>query len=87
MQYLGGMDMMFVRAETSSMLLHVTGPLLDRVGLNVTVISQYDRIHIGILCDPSLEPVPVALAKGCTDALDALVSAAASHDLAHASAQ
>lgn len=28
MRYLGGMDTMFVRAETRSMLLHVTGVLI-----------------------------------------------------------
>lgn len=76
--YLGGLEVVAT---------YPLGPLLDGVGLNVTVISQCNRIHIGILCDPALVPDPVGLGKGCTDALDELVSAAASLDHAPAGAQ
>jgi WS/DGAT/MGAT family acyltransferase len=63
------------------------GPLLDGIGLNITVISQRDQINVGILCDPSLLPDPDSLGSGFTAAIDALARAAASPERASASAR
>ncbi|MBX3315109.1 MAG: wax ester/triacylglycerol synthase family O-acyltransferase [Actinobacteria bacterium] len=54
------------------------GPLLDGIGLNVTVISQRDQINVGILCDPNLLPDPGALGGRFTAAIEALTRASSS---------
>jgi len=49
---------------------------MDGAGLNVTVLSQEDRIGFGIVTCPDLVPRVWDLALAIPDALEELVSAA-----------
>lgn len=50
------------------------GPLLDGAGLNITVISQCDRINVGVLADPALVADASALAASFTSAVADMAS-------------
>jgi len=56
--------------------LYPLGPIMDGAGLNVTVLSQEDRIGFGIVTCPDLVPRVWDLALAIPDALEELVSAA-----------
>lgn len=49
------------------------GPLLEGCGLNITVISQGDILHLGLVADPSLVAHPHALAAGVAAGVDELL--------------
>ncbi|HMK99936.1 MAG TPA: wax ester/triacylglycerol synthase family O-acyltransferase, partial [Acidimicrobiales bacterium] len=55
--------------------LYPFGPIMDGAGLNITVLSQENRIGIGIISCPELMPGVWDLAKAVPDALADLVSA------------
>jgi len=57
--------------------LYPLGPIMDGAGLNVTVLSQEDRIGFGIVTCPDLVPRVWDLAQAIPDALEDLVSATA----------
>jgi len=56
--------------------LYPLGPITDGAGLNVTVLSQEDRIGFGIVTCPDLVPRVWDLAEAIPDALDELLAAA-----------
>jgi WS/DGAT/MGAT family acyltransferase len=56
--------------------LYPLGPITDGAGLNVTVLSQEDRIGFGIVTCPDLMPDAWDLADALRDALEELVAAA-----------
>ncbi len=58
------------------------GPITDGAGLNVTVLSQGDRVGIGIITCPDLVPRVWDLAGAIPGALNELVEAARSSDRA-----
>lgn len=51
------------------------GPLLDGSGLNVTVISHLDRLHVGVIACPAIVADPEAVAASIGAAVDELVAA------------
>jgi WS/DGAT/MGAT family acyltransferase len=53
--------------------IYPLGPLMDGCGLNVTVISQGDTLHIGLVADPSLVAHPHALTEGLGAGVDELL--------------
>jgi len=55
--------------------IHPLGPVLDDIGLNITILSHVDRIAFGLLSCPELIPDLWALADAIPEALDELVSA------------
>lgn len=59
--------------------LYPMGPLLDGVGLNVTVISYLDRLNVGIVADRKAVPDVDRIARRLSDALDELGVAAKLH--------
>ena len=61
------------------------GPITDGAGLNVTVLSQGDRVGFGIITCPDLVPRVSELARAIPGALGELVEAARSSDLAEPS--
>ena len=61
------------------------GPLLDGIGLNITVLSQQDMVNVGILCDPHLVPDPAALGAGFAAAIEQLAATASKLDPAETS--
>jgi diacylglycerol O-acyltransferase len=52
------------------------GPILEGVGLNVTVWSYLDRLHVGVLSCPDLAGDAAALTARLGDALDELLAGA-----------
>lgn len=54
------------------------GPLIGGAGLNITVISHRDRVHIGVIADPSLVGAPSRLAEGVADGVAELSGMASS---------
>ena len=58
-------------AEVTGM--YPLGPLLSGNGLNITVISQCDRLHIGLIAEPTLVEHPGALAEGIEAGIDELL--------------
>jgi diacylglycerol O-acyltransferase / wax synthase len=56
---------------------HVFGPLIQGLGLNITVLSYVDSIAIGVNACPGLVPDPWLIADGIPAALDELVAAVA----------
>jgi len=59
--------------------LYPLGPIMDGAGLNITLLSQEDRIGVGIISCPELMPRVWDLAEAVPDALADLVSAARFH--------
>jgi len=57
--------------------LYPLGPITDGAGLNITLLSQEDRIGIGMITCPDLVPRVWDLADAVPGALDELVRAAA----------
>jgi len=55
--------------------LYPFGPIMDGAGLNITVLSQEDRVGIGLISCPELMPRIWDLADAVPDALAELVSA------------
>ena len=55
--------------------LQSVGPLLEGVGLNVTVWSYLGSMHCSVLCCPDTLPDPHAVTGGMARALDELVHA------------
>jgi len=53
--------------------IYPLGPLMDGCGLNITVISQGDTLHIGLVADPSLVTHPYTLTDGLTDGVGELL--------------
>jgi WS/DGAT/MGAT family acyltransferase len=51
------------------------GPVLDAIGVNVTVLSYTDSVGFGIMTCPDLVPDPWRLAKAVGPSLDELVQA------------
>lgn len=66
-RYLGGAEL--VR-------MYLAGPLLERVGLNLTVWSYRDTLHLGVVACPDALSDPTALLDECLCALSDLVTAA-----------
>jgi diacylglycerol O-acyltransferase len=61
------------------------GPILEGIGLNVTVWSYLDRVHVGVLgCREHWDDLRV-ISDGIASALDELVASAAKHDAGFAS--
>jgi len=58
--------------------LYPLGPITDGAGLNVTVLSEEDRVGFGIITCPELVPRVWDLADAIPDALGELVSASSS---------
>ena len=56
--------------------LYPLGPIIDGAGLNVTVLSEEDRVGFGIITCPDLVPRVWDLADAIPDALEELVEAA-----------
>ncbi len=54
---------------------HVFGPLIQGLGLNITVLSYVDSIDVGINACPGLVPDPWLIADGVPAALDELLTA------------
>jgi WS/DGAT/MGAT family acyltransferase len=50
------------------------GPVLERIGLNVTVWSYADRMYVGVLSCPRNVPWPAEIAEGVVAALEELVN-------------
>lgn len=55
--------------------LYPLGPITDGAGLNITVLSQEDRIGFGIVTCPDLVPSVWDIAKAVPEALDELYAA------------
>jgi len=55
--------------------LYPFGPIMDGAGLNITVLSQEDRVGIGVISCPELMPRVWDLAEAMPDALAELVAA------------
>jgi WS/DGAT/MGAT family acyltransferase len=55
--------------------IYPLGPLLEGSGLNVTVLSQCDTLHIGVIACPSLVPDVQAVADGIAAAVAELAAA------------
>lgn len=55
--------------------LYPFGPIMDGAGLNITVLSQEDRVGIGVISCPELMPRIWDLAEAMPEALAELVSA------------
>ena len=51
------------------------GPVLDSIGINITVLSYTDAVGFGIMTCPDLVPDPWCLADGIGPSLDELVQA------------
>lgn len=49
------------------------GPLMEGCGLNITVMSQGDTLHIGLIADPTLVRHPYAVADGLTFGIEELL--------------
>ncbi len=58
--------------------LYPLGPIMDGAGLNITVLSQEDRVGVGLIACPELVPRIWDLAEAVPEALDELVGAAVS---------
>jgi diacylglycerol O-acyltransferase len=56
--------------------LSSVGPVLERIGLNVTIWSYGDRLSVGVLSCPRNVPWPSLIADGVVDALQELVEVA-----------
>ena len=52
------------------------GPLIEGVGLNITVLSQRDTLHIGLIAEPGLVAHPEAIATGVAAGVDELLALA-----------
>lgn len=52
--------------------IYPLGPLVGGCGLNITVFSQLDKLHIGIIADPGLVKNPDALTAGVIAGIDEL---------------
>jgi diacylglycerol O-acyltransferase len=57
--------------------LYSVGPVLEGIGLNITVWSYLGRLHVGILACRDEVPEPAHIADGMRSALDELATAAA----------
>jgi len=57
--------------------LYSVGPVLEGIGVNITVWSYLDRLYVGILTCRDDVPQPAALAAGMRAALDELATVAA----------
>lgn len=53
--------------------IYPLGPLMSGNGLNITVISQCDRLHVGLIGEPSLVAHPNAIADGVAEGIDELL--------------
>ncbi|MEO6988455.1 MAG: wax ester/triacylglycerol synthase family O-acyltransferase [Aquihabitans sp.] len=58
--------------------IYPIGPLMEGGGLNISVISRRDRIHIGVVGDPTLVTDPSAITTGFARAIDQLLDSAPS---------
>ena len=56
--------------------LYSVGPILEGIGLNITVWSYLDELFVGIIGCPETLPEPGRIARGFTDALVELSAAA-----------
>lgn len=63
------------------------GPLIEGAGLNITVLSQCDTLHIGVIGDPTIVKHPSAVASGIAQAVSDLQGIAASANGATAGAR
>jgi WS/DGAT/MGAT family acyltransferase len=54
--------------------IYPLGPLTSGAGLNITVISQGDRLHIGLIADPSLVDHPGEITRGVQAGIDELLA-------------
>lgn len=57
------------------------GPVLDRIGLNITVLSYCDELHFGIVACADLVPNPWAIVSGIEESLAELTARCQSVDL------
>jgi len=56
--------------------IHPMAPIMMGGGLNATLVSYVDEVHIGFLCDADLLPDPWELVAGLRPSLDELLAAA-----------
>lgn len=54
--------------------LYPFGPLVGGCGLNITVLSHLDTLHIGLIADPSMVEHPHELTAGVRDGIDELAA-------------
>ena len=56
--------------------IHPMAPIMMGGGLNATLVSYVDEVHIGFLCDADLLPDPWELVAGLEPSLEELLAAA-----------
>ena len=56
--------------------IYPLGPLMEGGGLNISVISRCDRIHVGVIGDPTLVTDPSAIVTGFARGIDELLAIA-----------
>ena len=56
--------------------IYSVGPILEGIGLNVTVWSYLDKLHVSVLACSDLTPDPQRISAGIAVALDNLITAA-----------
>lgn len=61
-------------AGAEVMATYPLGPLMEGAGLNVTVFSQRDTLHVGLVADPDLVEHPHAIADGLAAGVDELLA-------------
>ena len=56
------------------------GPVLDAIGINITVLSYEDAVHVGLVSCPELVPDPWLVVDGLRDSLTELIPRAGAPD-------
>jgi len=75
-----GPDVPLFLAGARMTSLHPIGPILEGVGVNVTVFSYLDSVHVGVQACRDLVPDVDVLARAMEEALDELVAEADRRD-------
>jgi len=75
-----GPDVPLYLAGARMTSLHPIGPILEGVGVNVTVFSYLDSVHVGVQACRDLVPDVDVLARAMEEALDELVAEADRRD-------
>ncbi len=75
-----GPDVPLYLAGARMTSLHPIGPILEGVGVNVTVFSYLDSVHVGVQACRDMVPDVDVLARAMEEALDELVAEADRRD-------
>ena len=75
-----GPDIPLFLAGTRLRTMYPMGPVIEGAGVNITVISYLDRIHVGVQACWDLVPDVEVIARGMEDSLTELVRAADRRD-------